>query len=105
MCTAMNTAATTRMIKTERRLNRRSATKWEILSLVGLLQHAAKVVRPSCTFVSRMYSVAAKVQKLDFYTRLNKGFRSDLYWWRTFLSEWNGVSLLHPSYPRHGGPD
>ena len=76
-------------------LNRRSATKREILSLVGLLQHAAKVVRPGRTFVSRMYSVAAKVQELDYYSRLNKGFRSDLYWWHTFLSEWNGVSLLH----------
>ena len=42
-------------------LSRKSATKLEILSLVGLLQHAAKVVRPGCTFVSCMYSVAASV--------------------------------------------
>ena len=26
---------------------------------------------------------------------MNKGFCSDLHWWCTFLSEWNGVSLLH----------
>lgn len=33
-------------------LGRRNATKREILSLVGILQHAAKVVRPGRTFVS-----------------------------------------------------
>ena len=42
-------------------LTRRSATKREILSLVGLLQHAAKVLLPGCTFVSRMYSVEGSV--------------------------------------------
>ena len=40
-----------------------------------------------------MYATAAKVQQLDFYTRLNKDFRSDLYWC-TFLMSWNGLSLL-----------
>ena len=55
-------------------LRKKSATKREILSLGGLLQHAAKVVRPGRTFVSRMYSVAASVQELDYYTRLNVGF-------------------------------
>ena len=73
-------------------LGRKSATKREILSLVGLLQHAAKVVRPGRTFVRRMYSVAARVQQLDHFTR---EFQSDLHWWHTFLQDWNGVSFLH----------
>ena len=75
-------------------LPKKKATKREILSLVGLLQHATKVVRCGRTFVSRMYSTAAKLKKLDFYTRLNKEFRSDLWWWHTFLVSWNGLSLL-----------
>ena len=58
-------------------LDKRTATKRDILSLVGLLQHAAKVVRPGRIFVRRMYSTAAKVQEMDYYTRLNKDFRSD----------------------------
>ena len=61
-------------------LDKRSATKRQILSLVGLLQHAAKVVHPGRTFVGRMYSVAAKVKRLDFITRLNNEFCSDLFW-------------------------
>ena len=52
------------------------------------------VVQCRRTFVSRMYATAAKVQQLDFYTRLNKDFHSDLYRWNTFLMSWNGLCLL-----------
>ena len=75
-------------------LNRKKPTKCEILSLVGLLQHATKIIRCGRTFVSRMYSTAAKVKELDYYTRLNKEFRSDLCWWHAFMSNWNGLSLM-----------
>jgi len=60
--------------------------KHEILSLVGVLQHAVKVVLLWRTFVSRMYATTAKVKELDYFTRLNKDFRSDLSWWHTFLT-------------------
>ena len=80
-------------------LTRKRATKREILSLVGLLQHACKVVRPGRSFVSRMYSTAAKLKQLSHYTRLNKDFRSDLHWWHAFVTIWNGTSFLHaPSH-------
>lgn len=72
-------------------LSKRNATKREILSLVGLLQHAAKVVHPGRSFVRRMFLVAARVRGMDDYTRLN----GDLLWWYTFLLDWNGVSFLH----------
>ena len=75
-------------------LDKSKATKRDILSLVGHLQHATKVIRQGRTFVSRLYMTAAKVKKLNFYTRLNREFRSDLCWWNTFLHHWNGLSLL-----------
>ena len=50
-------------------LNKKNATKREILSLISLLQHATKVVERGCTFVSRMYATATKVREMDFYTR------------------------------------
>ena len=85
-------------VKLETWLKKRKATKREILSLVGLLQHATKVVRPGRTLVARMYVTAAKLQKMHFLTRLNKVFRSDLMWWHTFLQSWNGLSMLrHPA--------
>jgi len=40
-------------------LRKKTTTKREILSLVGLLQHATKVVRCGRTFVARMYATAA----------------------------------------------
>ena len=75
-------------------INRTDARKREILSLVGSLQHATKVVRHGRAFVSRMYATAAKLRELHFHTRQNVEFRSDLCWWHTFLTEWNGLSLL-----------
>ena len=60
-------------------LPKKKATKRELLSLVGLLQHATKVVHCDRTFVNRMYSTAARLKKLDFYTRLNKEFCSYLW--------------------------
>ena len=77
-------------------LHKKNAKKREILSIVGVLQHAAKVVRPGRIFVGRMYSAAAKLRELDHYTRLDQDFRSDLYWWHRFLSRWNGISFLPP---------
>ena len=84
-------------------LARKSAKKREILSLLGLLQHASKVVVPGRTFTRRMFNTAAKVRELDHYTRLNREFRSDLHWWDTFLSYWNGVSFslfANPASPQ-----
>ena len=66
-------------------LHKRSATKQEILSLVGLLQHATKIVNSGRTFVSHMYTTAAKLKEMHYFTRLNKEFRSDLAWWHVFL--------------------
>jgi len=59
-------------------LQRRKATKHKILSLVGLLQHATKVVKPGCTFVAWMYATAAKLKRLSYKTKLRKSFCSDL---------------------------
>ena len=83
-------------------LPRKKVRKKQILSLVGTLQHATKVVRPGRAFLSRMYSTAAKLREMYFITRLNKAFRSDLFWWHAFLQSWNGLSILrHPSISSH----
>ena len=76
-------------------VGKKTATKRQILSLVGLLQHATKVIRCGRTFVARMYATAAKVKQLHFFTRLNKEFQSDVAWWHTFIHCWNGLSILH----------
>jgi len=81
-------------------LGRKKAKKRQILSLVSLLQHAAKVVKPGRTFVARMYKTAAKLKKLHHVTRLTKGFKSDLRWWHYFATNWNGVSFIDKAHAR-----
>jgi len=76
-------------------LSKRKATKRQILSLVGLLQHATKVVRPGRNFLSRMYSSAAKLKQPSHRKKLSAAFYSDLRWWHVFITHWNGISFLH----------
>ena len=85
-------------------LRKRKATKRKILSLVSLLQHATKVVKPGRTFVARMYSEAVRLCRLSFFIRLSKDLRSDLRWWHLFVHAWNAVSFLECS-PTPRPPD
>ena len=84
-------------------LSKKKATKRAILSLVGTLQHATKIVRPGRTFLRRMYMTASKVRELHYFVHLSKEFRSDLSWWHVFLDNWNGLSLMRymKATPRH----
>ena len=75
-------------------IGKKKATRRQILSLVGLLQHATKVVKYGRSFVARMYAKASIVRELDYFVRLDTGFRSDLLWWHIFMENWNGLSLL-----------
>jgi len=81
---------------------RKACTKRELLSLIGQLSHACKVVKPGRVFLSRMIRLSTVAKQLDHHVRLNQAFRSDLEWWFRFLSKWNGVLLIwddqQPSY-------
>ena len=73
---------------------RSSCTKRDLLSLIGLLQHACCVVRPGRTFLGRMIALAKVAKELHHHIRLSKGFRSDLRWWACFLPTWNGTGMM-----------
>lgn len=75
-------------------LEKKAARKRAILSLIGELAHASKVIAPGRTFLRRMLDTAHSRPHLDHWIRLSKEFRSDLMWWYTFIEQWNGVSLL-----------
>lgn len=82
--------------------DRRSCIRKDLESLIGLLNHACKVVRSGRSFLRRMIDLLHAVHHPPNSTtpiRLNVGFRSDLAWWQEFLPSWNGVAfLLPPSY-------
>ena len=69
----------------------------ELESLIGLLNHACKVVQAGRSFLHRMIDLLHSVphsphKRIPIW--LNTGFRSDLLWWSTFVSHWNGISFL-----------
>ena len=79
--------------------DRKACTRKELESLIGLLNHACKVVRPGRTFLRRMIDLltstgASSIPRQHHHIRLNREFRADLAWWRSFVQQWNGVGLL-----------
>ena len=66
----------------------------DLLSLLGLLHHASKVVPLGRTFLRRMIDTSMLATQNHHHIRLDYGFRSDLHWWSLFLDRWNGVRIL-----------
>lgn len=76
----------------------------ELRSLIGKLQHACKVVRPGRTFMRRLFDTLKGARsRRQPMVRLNGEARSDLAWWQSFLSAWNGIAML--AVPSHSPPD
>ena len=70
------------------------ASKREIQALLGKLMFVSKCVRQSRIFVNRILTVLRSLKR-DFYKyKLSIDFKRDLVWWRTFISVYNGVSIL-----------
>ena len=71
----------------------------DLESLVGTLNHACKVVQSGRSFFRRMLDLLHAVPSHSTGPHpiwLNRDFRSDLMWWRTFVVSWNGISFLPP---------
>ena len=80
----------------------------DIESLVGLLNHACKVVRAGRSFLRRMLDLLdlrppSAQGRGATPIRLNIEFQVDLAWWQCFVKDWNGVSFLPTpsSLPEH----
>jgi hypothetical protein len=75
-------------------LNKKSCTKRELLSLLGHLNFASRVVFPGRSFISRIIELTKSVQHLDHYVNIGRECRLDIQMWEVLLSEWNGISLF-----------
>ena len=79
--------------------DRKACQRRDLKFLIGVLNHACKVVRCGRSFLRRMLDLLHGVPMHPLCPhpiRLNRAFRSDLAWWRLFAAEWNGVSFLPP---------
>ena len=75
--------------------------KRDLLLLIGLLNHAATVVRPGWSFLCSLIDASATTAHLDHWVHLNALARADISWWHTFIEHWNGISLVLPATPAH----
>ena len=57
-----------------------SGKKRDLLSLIGLLSHAATVVRPGRPFLRSLIDAAATTSELGHYVHLNSSARADVTW-------------------------
>ena len=83
-------------------LYKTSASRKEIESLVGKLQFAAKCVRMGRTFIVRLINWIRGLNRHEQH-RIPLEARKDITWWRRFLQEYNGVSLMW--LVKHPEPD
>ena len=75
-------------------LQRKSASKRELQSLIGKLQFVGKCVKPSRIFISRILVLLRGLKHSRYKVRLNTEFRKDIQWWINFLHVYNGVLMI-----------
>ena len=73
--------------------SRRWCARRQLESLIGHLNHAAKVVWPGRTFLRRMIDLLCCFRSRDHPIRLNSEFQLDVQWWHEFLASWHDVSF------------
>ena len=73
---------------------RRTCTKRELLSLIGKLAFACKVVPPGRIFLRRLIDLSTTASQLHHHVTLGRAARADLAWWHHFLPTWPGTSIL-----------
>ncbi len=76
---------------------KRKCRKRELLSLIGKLSHACKIVRLGRIFLRHMINQSMKAKRLDHWLYLSAEFRADVGWWQAFLQAWNHRSMMQLS--------
>ena len=72
-------------------LGMKKATKRRLLSLIGKLAFAAKVVRSGRAFLGRLLGAAKHAKALHHHVHLTEEARADLKWWHQCIESHNGV--------------
>lgn len=73
---------------------RRTCTRKELESLIGVIQHACKVIPAGRAFLRRAISLLSIAGRRHHHIRLNAEFKADMGWWQAFAPHWNGTSIL-----------
>ena len=74
--------------------HKKTCVKRELLSLLGHMNFASRVIRPGRSFVSHLIALSTSVKELFHHVTLTAAVRSDLNMWSLFLRQWNGASFF-----------
>ena len=72
----------------------KKVTLRQLQSLIGLLNFACQVVSPGRAFCRRLIDATCNIRKPHHRIRVSKSMREDIKVWLTFLSEYNGVTVI-----------
>ena len=73
---------------------RRRASKRQLLSLIGRLEHCCNAIELGRPFLRRLIEKAHPVKDLDSFVTLFQWEQDNLRWWNTLFEDWNGRSLF-----------
>ena len=77
---------------------KKTIPKRDLLSLIGKLSFASKIIPSGRTFIRRLIDLSTSVKKLSHYVTLNHDAKEDIRWWLSFLPSWNGKQkILEPN--------
>lgn len=77
---------------------KKKCTKRDLLSLVGKLSFASKVIPSGRIFLRRLIILSTTVKQLSHRISLNSEARKDILWWAEYLPSWNGrYKILNPA--------
>ena len=69
-------------------------TKRTLLSLIGKLAFAAKVIPAGRIFTRRLIDASTHVSRLHHHIRISAAMRADIHWWIRFAQQWNGKGFF-----------
>ncbi|KAJ8259625.1 hypothetical protein GJAV_G00171580 [Gymnothorax javanicus] len=72
-----------------------SVLKRDLLSLLGHLNFAMRIIPQGRSFVSRLLDLSKTVKDLHDDIILDQGCLSDIRFWSLFLDQWNGISFFY----------
>lgn len=72
-----------------------SVTKRELLSLLGHLNFAMRIIPQGRSFISRLLDISKSVSHLHDLVFLDEGCRSDLQFWAKLCKFWNSISFFY----------
>lgn len=78
--------------------SRRKCLKRELLSLIGKLNWACRVIPAGRIFLRRLIDLSTTARLPHHHISMNLEARRDIAWWQRFLPTWNGRAIIPDPY-------